>query len=102
MFDLFLREVVHLDKRSKVGIKRGESLSTSPFILHDTEKIDHLVAKRGEMAGRRGVGFARDAKPLLDELLQAPAGAVTGEHGQVMEMEIAVAVCIGNLLVIDF
>ena len=53
------------------------------------------------MAGRGGVDLPGDAQPLLDELLEAPAGAVAGEHGEVMEVDIAVPVGLGDLLVID-
>ena len=52
------------------------------------------------MAGGRGIDLAGDAQTLLDQLLQAPAGAVAGEHGQVMQVQIAVAVGIGDLLVV--
>ena len=54
------------------------------------------------MAGRRGIGLARNAETLLDKLFQTPAGTISGEHGQIVKVEITVAVCIGNLLVIDF
>ncbi len=53
------------------------------------------------MTRRGGVDLARDAEALLDELLEAPAGAVAGEHAQVVQVEVAVAVGVGDLLVID-
>ena len=54
------------------------------------------------MAGRGGVDLARDAQALLDQLLQTPAGAVAGEHAQVVEVDGAALVGVGDLLVIDF
>ena len=53
------------------------------------------------MARRGGVDLARNAETLLDELLETPSGAVAGEHTQIVQMQIAVAVRVGNLLVID-
>ena len=52
------------------------------------------------MAGGRGIDLAGNAQALLDQLLQAPAGTVAGEHGQVVQMQVAVAVGIGDFLVI--
>ena len=48
---------------------------------------------RGDLAG-----YA--AKSLLDQLLQAPAGAVAGEHAQIVQVDVAVAVGLADLLVI--
>ena len=52
------------------------------------------------MARRGGVDLARNAETLLDELLETPAGAVAGEHAQIVQMQIAVAVGVGDLLVV--
>ena len=41
------------------------------------------------------------AEALLDELLQAPAGAVAGEHGQVVQVDGRGAVRLGDLVVVD-
>ena len=71
-------------------------------VLHDAQEVDHLVAQGGQMLGGGGGDLAGDApQPLLDELLQGPAGAVAGEHGQVVEVDLRVAVGVGDLLVID-
>ena len=54
------------------------------------------------MAGGSGGDLAGDAaQPLLDQLLQGPAGAVAGEHGQVVDVDLGVPVGVGHLLVID-
>ena len=45
LFDLFVGEVVDLDERSKVGVERGERLRARPFVLHNAEEVDHLVAE---------------------------------------------------------
>ncbi len=41
------------------------------------------------------------AETLLDQLLQAPAGAVAGEHGHIVDVEVAVPVGVGDLVVVD-
>ena len=53
------------------------------------------------MAGRGGVDLAGDAQALLDQLLEAPAGAVAGEHGEVVEVDVAVLVGSGDLLIVN-
>ena len=99
----FLGEVVHADKRSQISIKGGECLCTGPFVLHDAEEVDHLVAQSGQMSCRAGGDLSGNAaKAFFDELLQAPSGAVAGEHGQVMDVNIAVAVCFCDLFIIHF
>ena len=53
-----------------------------------------LCRRAGDLAGNA-------AQTLLDELLQTPAGAVAGEHRQIVQMELRVAMGIGNLLIIN-
>ncbi len=100
LLDLFVAEAVDLDKGGQIGVKGGEGLGARPLVLHDAEEVDHLVAEGGEVAGRGGVDLARDAEALGDQLAQTPARAVAGQHAQVVQMQVAVAVRIGDLLVI--
>ena len=90
-----------MTKGGQVGVKGAERLGAGPLVLHDAQEIHHLVAEGGQVAGRGGVDLARDAQALLDQLLQAPAGAVAGEHGEVVEMDVPVPVGVGNLRVVD-
>ena len=54
------------------------------------------------MLGRGAGDLARHTpQPFLNELLQAPTGAVAGEHRQIMDMEVRVAVGAADLLVIN-
>ena len=101
LLDLLVVEVVDLDEGGQVGVEGGEGLGAGPLVLHDAEEVDHLVAEGGQVACRGGVDLARDAETLLDELLEAPAGAVAGEHGEVVQVDVAVAVGVGDLLVVD-
>ena len=41
------------------------------------------------------------AKSLTDQLLQGPACTVTGQHGQIMDMDICISVCICDLVVVN-
>ena len=100
LLDFLLRELVHAHERREIGVERGKGLRARPFVLHDAEEVDHLVAQRAQMARRGGVDLARNAETLLDELLQTPAGAVAGEHAQIVQMQIAVAVGVGDLFVV--
>ena len=94
--------MIHLDKGSQIGVKGGERLGARPLVLHDAQEVDHLVAQGRQVTGRGGGDLPRDApQPLLDELLQRPAGAVAGEHGQVVDMDVGIAVGVGHLLVVD-
>ena len=53
--------------------------------------------------GRGGAGdLAGDAaEAFLDELLEGPAGAVAGEHGEVVQVDVGVAVGVRDLVVVD-
>ena len=102
LLDFPLGKIIHLDKGRKVGIKRGKCLRAGPFILHDAEEIHHLVAEGGKVVGGRGCNLSRNAsESLLDQLLQAPARAVSGEHGKVVQMDRRAAVRSGDFIVID-
>ncbi len=101
LLDFLLRQVVHPDERRKVGIKAGKRLGPRPLVLHDAQEVHHLVAQRGQVAGGRGRDLTRHAaQALLDQLLQAPARAVAGQHRQVVQVDRRAAVRLSNLLVI--
>ena len=62
--------MIRLHERSKIGIKGGKSLCAGPFVLHDAEKIHHLVAQHGKMlCGSRSDLAGNASKSLLNELL---------------------------------
>ena len=103
LLDLALRQLVHADERRKIRVKGGKRLRACPLILHDAEEVHHLVAERRQMRRRGGADFSRHAaEPLLDELPEAPAGAVAGEHTQIVQMQICVPVRLRDLRVINF
>ena len=102
LFDLLIRQVVRLHKGCKIGIEGGERLRARPFVLHDAEKIDHLIAQRGQVLRGRGGDLAgNSAQPLLNELPQRPARAVAREHRHIVDVHIAVLVCVGDLIIIN-
>ena len=54
------------------------------------------------MLRRRAGDFSGNAaQSLLDQLSETPAGAVSGQHGEIVQMEIGVPMGGGNLLVVD-
>ena len=42
------------------------------------------------------------AKTFLNQLFQRPSGTVSGQHGQIMQMNVCISVCIGNFFIINF
>ena len=55
------------------------------------------------MRGRGGADLPRNtAEPLLDELLEAPSGAVAGEHAEVVQVQLRAAVRLRDLRVVNF
>ena len=62
--------MVDFYKGSQVSIKGGKGLSSCPFILHNAQEVDHLVAEGCQMFGRGGGDLSwYAAQPLLDQLL---------------------------------
>ena len=59
--DLVVGQVVRLHKGRKVCIKGRKGLGGRPFVLHDAQKVDHLVAQGGQVLGRGGCDLPGDA-----------------------------------------
>ena len=54
------------------------------------------------MLGRCGSDLTLDsAKALTDQLFQGPSCTVAGQHRQVVDVNIRVAVCLGDLVIIN-
>ena len=101
MLNFVIGQFVRANKGCKIGVKARKRLCTRPFILHNTKEVDHLIAQRRQMFCRCGGDFAGNtAESLFNELLKTPAGTVAGKHGKVVQMQIGVAVRVGDLLVI--
>lgn len=74
-----------------------------PTRLHYAKEVDHLVAERGKVSRRGRRNLAGDtAETFLDELLERPTGAITGEHGKVVNVNLRFAVRLCDFFVIDF
>ena len=102
LLDGIIAHVITLDKGGEVCIEGRERLCACPLILHDAEEIDHLVAQRCQMLGGcRGDLAGHTAQSLLDQLLERPPGAIAGQHGEVVQMDVRVPVRIGDLLVVN-
>ena len=103
LFDFLIRQIIHLDKRRKVGIEGGKRLRPRPFVLHDAEEVHHLIAEGGKMRrGRTGDLAGNAAEPFHDELFERPTRAVPREHGQIVNMNIRIAVRLVDFVVINF
>ena len=63
------------------------------------QRVDRWLA--GEEVILPGTLAGNAAEAFLDQLLQAPARAVAGQHAQVMDMDRGAAVGVGDLVVID-
>ena len=91
--DLVVLHVVQAHEGGHVGVEGGERLGTRPLILEGSEEVDDLPAGRGEVARRgRGNCAAHSVEALLNEALEGPAGAVSGEHVEVVDVIVALAV----------
>ena len=102
LLDFLVGKVVDLDKGSKIGVERGKCLSARPFVLHDSEEVDHLIAEGGKVGcGGGGYLSGNSAEPLLNELLKRPAGAVAGQHGKVVNVNVGVSVSVADFVVIN-
>ena len=70
MLNLVIGQFVRADKWRKIGVKARKRLCTCPFILHNAEEVDHLIAQRCQMLSRCGGYLAGNAaESLFNELL---------------------------------
>ena len=55
------------------------------------------------MRGRGGADLPRNtAEPLFNELLEAPSGAVAGEHAEVVQVQLCIPMRLCDLRVVNF
>ena len=93
LLDLGVGHVVQADEGRHVGVEGGEGLGAGPLVLEGAQEVDDLPDRRGEVLGGAGGDGAGDTvEALLEEVLEGPAGAVAGEHVQVVDVEVRVAV----------
>ena len=100
--DVLVGHRVLADEGRHVGVEGGERLRAGPLVLERAEEVDDLAARGGEVGGRCGGDRAGDAvEALLDEALERPSGAVAGEHVEVVDVVVAVAVGLADLGGVD-
>ena len=93
LHDVLVLHVVQAHEGCHVGVKGGEGLGARPLVLEGAEEVDDLPAGRGEVARRgRCDRAAHTVEALLDEALEGPARAVPGEHVEVVDVVVALAV----------
>ena len=100
--DLVVLHVVQAHEGCHVGVEGGKCLGARPLVLEGAEEVDDLAARRGEVLGRgRGDRAAHAIETFLDEALEGPSGAVPGEHIEVVDVVVALAVRGANLGGVD-
>ena len=100
--DLVVGHRVQADEGRHVGVEGGEGLGPGPLVLQGAQEVDDLPDGGGEVLGRRGGDLAgHPVEALLEEVLERPAGAVAGEHVEVVDVEVAGAVGVARLLGVD-
>ena len=93
---------VQADEGRHVGVEGGEGLGAGPLVLEGAQEVDDLPDGGGEVPRRVAGDLAGDAvEALLEEVLERPAGAVAGEHVEVVDVEVAGAVGVARLLGVD-
>ena len=94
--------VVLADEGRHIGVKRRESLSASPFVLHRAEEVDNLACGRREVLGRSRFDLARNAvEALLQKRAQTPARAVTRKHVQIVNVKVGLTVALTDFGRVD-
>ena len=102
LHDILVFHVVQAHEGRHVGVEGGEGLGARPLVLEGAEEVDDLAAGRGEVLGRgRGDRATNTVETFLDEALERPAGAVSGEHVEVVDVVVALAVRGANLGGVD-
>ena len=103
LFYIMVCQIIYFDKGSKIGVKGAESLSSCPLILKDTQEVNHLTAKGGQVFRRCGRNLScYPAKAFPDQFFQIPACAVSGQHPKVVNMDCPALIGIYDLLIIEF
>ena len=102
MQNLLVVELVVADERRHVGVEGAERLRARPFVLQRAEKIDDLPDGAGEMLRRPGLDLAGHAVQTLGQQdAQRPAGAIAGEHVEVVNVDVALAMGAADLRRVD-
>ncbi len=87
--DLLVAQAILPYKGGHAGIEAGEGLGPGPFVLQGAEEVDDLAHGGGHVPGRVGLHLAGDpVQSLVQEGAQGPAGAVSGEHVEVVDVEV--------------
>lgn len=100
--DLGVGHGVQADEGRHVGVEGGEGLGAGPLVLEGAQEVDDLPDGGGEVPRRVAGDLAGNAvEALLEERLERPAGAVAGEHVQVVDVQVPAAVGVAGLLRVD-
>ncbi len=79
-------------KGREVGIEAAECLGAGPLVLQRAEKVDHLPQRAGQVLRRPGLDPTRNAiETFVEQRAQRPARTIAGEHVQVMDVQVPLA-----------
>ena len=93
LFDFFVFQIVFADKGRQIRVNRRKRLRSGPFVLQRSQKVNHLSQSGSQMFGNAGFDFARNTvQSFLQQSAQRPPGAIAGQHVQIVNVKIAVAV----------
>ncbi|MNF87033.1 hypothetical protein D3C84_694870 [compost metagenome] len=86
----------------QVGVERTERLGTGPFVLQGAKEIHHLPQGTAQVLRRTGFDPSRHTvEPFVQEGAQRPSGTITGEHVEVVHMQIRLAVGLADGFAVD-
>ena len=98
LLDAGVIELVLAHIRRHVGIEGTERLRAGPFVLQRAEKIDDLPDCARHVLRRAGFDLARHAvQAFIEQGAQRPAGAIAGQHVEVMDVQIGIAMRVADL-----
>ena len=102
LLDRVVAHRVAADERRHVGVERRERLRARPFVLQRAEEVHDLADGARHVLRRAGLDLAGHAvQALVQQLAQRPAGAVAGEHVEVVDVDVAFAVRAPDLRRVD-
>ena len=103
LFDLGVGELVVVNVGGEEGVERGEGLGTGCFALEGIEEVGDLAEGGAEVLGWFAFGFAGDAAEALDEeVVEIPTDTVDGDGVEIVNVKVAIFVCLADFGRIDF
>ena len=85
---VFVAQAVLADVGRHVGVEGAERLRAGPLVLQGAEEVDDLADGARHVLRRPGLDLARHAiQAFVQQGAQRPAGAVAGQHVEVVDVQ---------------